>query len=239
MSGPLASWVQAHSKLRPIPRLMVTTLALRADHDGNGADHSHDQLAELTGYHHATVVRGLAEAMKASELEQVSRGGGRGHIARYRIPINWCDPKAGCFTCTTLRKAQGSRKGSQSATEYGRKGSHTASERVADRDPLRNVSRQLTQQQLARRAAETNRRASERHRTAMVPGGRSAPPDPLGSAASCRACLPNPSQEGSTAGNLPPFQAISPNGGLPRGHPAPFQAHDRPGYHGPRTPVRW
>jgi hypothetical protein len=161
VSGPLASWVQAHSKAKPAARFVLVTLALRADHEGNGADHSTDQLAELTGHGRATVLRSLAKLYELAELERVKAGGGRGNITRHRIPIRWCPAETGCVLCRQLakvidaanglangvgvrpfrgqsgRRGRGkglreSRKGSQSETPYVTKGTGvTGQQRLA------------------------------------------------------------------------------------------------------------
>jgi hypothetical protein len=81
MSGPLASWVAEHSQADSVAKFVLVMLALRAGHDGHGADHSVDQLAALTGYGRSTVIQALPRLYKREELERVEAGGGRGRIA--------------------------------------------------------------------------------------------------------------------------------------------------------------
>jgi hypothetical protein len=150
VSGPLASWVEAHSTASPTARFVLVTLALRADADGTGADHSIEQLHELTGYHDATVKRALAELRKeredgSKELELVRAGGGRERISRHRIPIRWCADDAGCVTCKALAKAIAAQKAAQSApVSRGGDTRETGAQRARSAGKRAHAARKLT-----------------------------------------------------------------------------------------------
>ncbi len=140
MSGPLASWVQAHSAATATARYVLVTLALRADPDGAGADLSVGQLVELTGLAERSVRRGLTEVLERKELRRLRRGNGRGQISWHRIPIRWCDSGDtgdSCISCTALRKAVDNFKAATprkaaTVTTFQRKGATQAGKVVTE-----------------------------------------------------------------------------------------------------------
>jgi hypothetical protein len=78
-----------HSKLAPVPRLVLLALADHADHDGY-AWPAIDRLAHKTGLHRRTVQIALAESEAAGELTR-EMGGGRHNTTLYRITVGPVD----------------------------------------------------------------------------------------------------------------------------------------------------
>ena len=145
MSGPLASWVLAHTKATgPTFRLVAVTLALKANHDGTGADHTRGQVAALVGCDPSTVSRALRWFEQAGELCQGPIPG-RGRPRSRTIVVRWCEDV--CQPCAQLRKAL-TRDNLSAGKVLTRatKGSH-------GREPLRHEETRVTGQM--RQAAAT------------------------------------------------------------------------------------
>jgi hypothetical protein len=103
MSGPLADWVLAHSKASHYGRCFLASAALRANHVGEGAGLSVDQVAEQWRIGETSAHEGRREVLALGELVRVSRGGGRGNVPRYRIPVAYCPAEADCWECGVLK----------------------------------------------------------------------------------------------------------------------------------------
>lgn len=103
MSGPLASWVLAHTKAaHPAERFVLAALALRCNHDGVGVA-TVEQLEDATGHNDRTVRAALLAAIKREELERPKRGAA-GYPSRYRFVARRCVEPGDCHTCATLDK---------------------------------------------------------------------------------------------------------------------------------------
>ena len=141
MSGPLASWVLAHTAAtNPSERFVFSMLALRANPDGTNASLSVDQLHLATGYAESTINLALTALRDSGELILVHRGSGRGQISRHRIRIRWCDDTDQCAECATLSKvlstgltSANSHKGSDERTVSRRRTSKGSDEQGVSR----------------------------------------------------------------------------------------------------------
>jgi hypothetical protein len=103
LSGPLASWVLAHTNAaHSAERFVLAALALRCIHDGVG-EATVEQLQRDTGHNDRTVRAALLAAIKRKELERTTRGAA-GYPSRYQFATERCVELADCATCRSLAK---------------------------------------------------------------------------------------------------------------------------------------
>jgi hypothetical protein len=108
VSGPLADWAGRHTAApNQATRLVLLALALRARHDGGGANLTRDELREFAGLGKASdtaVKRSLRWLRDNHEVDEPhgSRGG-HGRATVRRVLIRWC--QGACWSCEVLAEA--------------------------------------------------------------------------------------------------------------------------------------
>jgi hypothetical protein len=228
VSGPLASWLLAHlpAEATRTDRLVGTILALDANHDGNGADQTRGQMAELAGASPSAVSRSLRRLTAWRFLAAGPERPGRERPRLRMILVRWCPPEDGCQPCAQLVRWH--RKVAASDNPSGRKVVTGAPKGGHQWQPLRNEGRFSDQQRLARLTAEANIRAADRSPNGQRPGDVPPSPDPSRVVSKLPTRYPTPHQDGSTASHpvrsRPALVTVRAPGGA-----APTTSRDPPG----------
>jgi hypothetical protein len=174
MSGPLAAWALKHTAApNQTTRLVLVGLALRAHHDGSGANLTREDLRDAAGLGKGSdtpVKRALRWLRDNHEVDEPHGSkGGKGKATIRRVLIRWC--QGPCWSCEVLaeevRKDQAkrggagldplkggsqrpplsSKRGSQRPPLSRRahaKGAHRSPKGGSQEPPLRNVSENPT-----------------------------------------------------------------------------------------------